>query len=307
MIDAFLTYISVEKHYSPRTVESYRDDLTHFSKFLGFSPDTFRPDMAGEDDVRTWLLHMMEQEHAAPRTVRRRLSALHSYYRFLLRTGAVKRDITRLVTAPKVDKPLPVFFKESEMERETETEQLADPDDFDAQRDNLIIQLLYQTGMRQAEMLGLTVGDIDFQQRQVRIFGKRRKERIVPLGDGVLAQLREYLDAREQLTADSSLESLFVYQNRRGAVVPLTKDFLYKVVRGRMGEVSSLAKHSPHVLRHTFATTMLDHGADIRTIQTLMGHVSLATTQIYTHTTFEQLRTAYQHAHPRANKSINNS
>lgn len=296
MINKFLTYIEVERRYSPRTVEAYRDDLRDFCAFLGWEIAEFNPIELDEDDVKAWVIHMLDNG-ASPRSVRRRLSSLHSFYKFLLRLDLVKRDITRMVVAPKVDKPLPVFFKPSEMERATAEDDAAD--DFESIRDCLIIEMLYQTGMRQAEMLGLKDSDVDLVQGQVRIFGKRRKERIVPIGEKLIAQIQRYLAAREEA---GWADSFFIHIKSDGEITPLTKSRLYSIVRARMGEVSTLKKHSPHVLRHTFATTLLNNGADIRTIQTLLGHSSLAATQVYTHTTFDQLKAAYQQAHPRSKK-----
>jgi integrase/recombinase XerC len=293
MINHFLTYLSVEKHYSPRTVQTYRDDLTEFCTWLGWTVDDFDPDKVSEDDVKDWIIALIDENHNAPRSVKQKLAALHSLYRFLLRTGKVQTDITRRVIAPKVDKPLPVFFKPSEMQAATAFDH--DADDPESIRNCLIIQMLYQTGMRQAEMLALKDSDVDTTAHSIRVFGKRAKERIIPIGDNLCRQIEDYRAAR-----NGNYGTFFVLWKKNGEVRPLSKGALYNIVRARMGEVSTLKKHSPHVLRHTFATTMLDNGADIRTIQQLLGHASLAATQIYTHTTFEQIKKTYNNAHPRA-------
>lgn len=295
MIQHFLDYMAIEKKYSPKTVQAYGDDLRDFCSFLGWESTDYNPAEVSESDIQAWLVSQMDDQHNKPRSVRRRLSALRSFYKFLLRTGIVQKDVTRMIQSPKIDKPLPVFFKPAEMEQATLMDEHAD--DFESIRNGLIIQMLYQTGMRQAEMLNLQDTDIRLDAAEIRIFGKRRKERIVPIGENLMAAIRNYYEVREQLGASDG--TVFVQQNKKNGIVPLSKTTLYNIVRARMGEVSTLKKHSPHVLRHTFATTMLDNGADIRTIQQLLGHASLAATQVYTHTTFEQIMKTYNAAHPR--------
>lgn len=312
MIKRFLDYLQFERRYSLRTVSEYGDDLRAFAAFLGVDEEAFDPNKPDTFDVKTWMVDMLDH-HKSPRTVKRRLSALRSFYKYLLRQGLVKRDITQGVISPKTDKPLPVFFRESEMEREQaigerELDELihqpdgqASPQEvFELTRDNLIISMLYQTGMRRAELVGLKDGDLDLRQGQIRVFGKRSKERVVPIGERLIDEIKAYFDVRQGF--ESADHHLLTTVKRDGSVAPMEAAALYAMVRRRMGEVSTLKKHSPHVLRHTFATTMLNNGADIRTIQTLLGHASLSATQVYTHTTFEQIQQAYKSAHPRSKK-----
>lgn len=297
MIHRYLQYIEKERRYSPHTVAAYGDDLTHFCTFLGLSSvDDFRPNDYDESDVKQWILYMLETEKNSPRSVKRRLAALHGLYRYLLRMGLVPKDITLRVQTPKADKPLPVFFRPGEItaalssrgsENDSDNEN-GDATDNQDDEASLVIDLLYQTGMRRAELARLRVSDIRFSESEIRVFGKRSKERIIPLGPQLLQDLQNHVSSHS-LSPDSSLFGLSERQ-------------VYALVSRRMGEVSTLKKHSPHVLRHTFATAMLNNGADIRTIQTLLGHASIATTQIYTHTTFDQVRQAYSAAHPRAKK-----
>lgn len=304
IIQKFLNYISIERKYSQRTVEAYRDDLRDFCAYLGLdSVERYEPAMVDEGDVKGWVVYLIEQKHQKPRSVRRRLSALHSFYRFLLLQGVVDKDITCRVIAPKTDKPLPVFFKPTEMKQATSMDDAAD--DFESIRNCLIIEMLYQTGMRRSELVSLRDLDVDIRQGQVRIFGKRNKERVVPLGDALMSQIERYMEARGEYMGSAESPSFFVCKRRNGNITPMDTHSVYMIVRARMGEVSTLKKHSPHVLRHTFATAMLDNGADIRTIQTLLGHASLSTTQVYTHTTFEQVKRVYDSAHPRSLKKGN--
>lgn len=278
-----MDYIAIEKKYSEKTVIAYRDDIRDFCQFLGWEPEDFNPKEVTEGDIRDWMLHMMEDNGNSAKSVKRRLAAMRSFYKFMLRVGIIEKDVTQRIITPKVPKPIPVFFKPQEMESALAMD--ADATDLETIRERLVIQMLYQTGMREAELAGLQDEDVDTVSRQVRIFGKRKKERMVPLGDNLCREIERYRSLREETD---------------GSFLPgIREPQIYEIVTRRMGEVSTLKKHSPHVLRHTFATTMLNNGADIRTIQTLLGHASLAATQVYTHTTFEQIKAAYQAAHPR--------
>ena len=290
-------------------MKEYGDDLRAWCESLGWSVDEFDPQQLDADDVKAWMVSMLEAGQS-PRSVKRRLSAVKSLYRFLLGLGLVKVNITRKVIVPKVDKPLPIFFRESEMEAFKERNKVPSYDEgmdkedwLEAMRDYLVVELLYQTGMRRAELAALENKDVDVKGRQIRVFGKRRKERIVPMGEQLAVEVQDYLQVKNEiLTGSEGFGTFLVRKKKNGEWVALGAATLYNIVRARMGDVSTLKKHSPHVLRHTFATTMLNNGADIRTIQTLLGHSSLEATQVYTHTTFEQVKQVYEAAHPRSKK-----
>ena len=306
MIQKFLDYIAIEKRYSERTVKEYGDDLRLWCEFLGWTVEEFDPKQLDAEDVKGWMLHMLDAGQS-PRSVKRRLSAVRSLYRFLLSLGLVKVNITSMVIIPKVDKPLPLYFRESEMEAFKERNKVPNYEEgmdkagwLELMRDYLVVELLYQTGMRRAELAALADKDVDVKTREIRVFGKRKKERIVPMGELLASEVEEYLQVkREVLTGNDCFGTFLVRKKKNGEWVALGVEALYNIVRARMGDVATLKKHSPHVLRHTFATTMLNNGADIRTIQTLLGHSSLEATQVYTHTTFEQVKKVYDAAHPR--------
>lgn len=308
MIRKFLDYIAIERRYSARTVGEYGDDLKAWCAFLGWEVDEFDPSKLGVEDVKLWMIDMLDNGQS-PRSVKRRLSAVKSLYKFLLRVGLVKVDITRTIVAPKTDKPLPIYFREGDMEavkvnqaREWNEDMTAE-EQFVHLRDYLMVEMLYQTGMRRAELVGLKEEDVDTQQQQVRVFGKRAKERIVPIGGALCELIEEYRTKKYEISGmHDGIGTFLVRKNRNGEWQAMDAHTLYNIVRARMGEVSTLKKHSPHVLRHTFATTMLNNGADIRTIQSLLGHASLAATQVYTHATFEQMKEVYRAAHPRSKK-----
>ena len=290
-------------------MKEYGDDLKAWCAFLGWELEEFDPSQLDESDVKGWMIQMLDNGVSA-RSVKRRLSAVKSLYRFLLATGVVKVNITSKVIMPKTDKPLPVFFKESEMAAFKSRNEMPAYDEgmdkeewLELMRDYLVVELLYQTGMRRAELAGLKDSDVDLSARQVRVFGKRKKERLVPLGEGLVKEIEDYLAVKGEILSEQERFGIFLVRKKKNGIwVPLGADGIYNIVRARMGDVSTLKKHSPHVLRHTFATTMLNNGADIRSIQALLGHSSLAATQVYTHASFEQMKKAYEQAHPRSKK-----
>ena len=292
VIKQFLDYIQFEKHYSAHTILAYRNDLMQFCMYLGADADTFDPKSVTEQDVREWLIKLLQTE--TPQTVNRKISSLKALWRFCMKMGILEKDILRKIISPKKKRPIPVFYKDSEM-AEALSQSLADG--FEEIRDHLIIRMFYETGIRRSELVGLKDADVDLADCTLHVLGKRNKQRIIPFGNGLADEIREYLAAREK-EFGARTGSLFVLKNGK----PLYPDFVYSMVRKRMSAVSTLRKQSPHVLRHTFATTMLNHGADIDAVKELLGHANLAATQIYTHATFDEIHNIYKHAHPRANK-----
>lgn len=292
MITSFLQYIQYEKNYSSHTVLSYGVDLQEFHSFLRKYSIDFSPKKITSEDIRQWVLELME-EGKSPRSISRKVSSLRSFYRFLNeKKWEEPYDPTDGVIVPKVKKSLPYFFKEKEMEEVLDVK--ISGGDFEEIRNQLIIELFYQTGIRVSELISIQDADIDFVLESVSIVGKRNRQRIIPLGKSLLDEIRRYINIRD---AKIGSRCVFLFVNEKGE--KLYREKIYHIVKSLMSEVSSLQKKSPHVLRHTFATTMLNNGADLNVVKTILGHANLAATEIYTHATFEQLQSIYKQSHPR--------
>lgn len=294
MVNDFLQYLQYEKSFSSHTVLSYRNDLFQFAVFLNQTPETFDVTEITSSDIRAWIMQLSEQGMNA-RSIARKVSALKSFWRFLQLRGEVTVNPTLKVILPKTKKPLPVFCKHREIVEALDRTQ--QPDEFDRVRNLLIIELFYMTGIRLSELLTIRDIDLDTVSREVKVTGKRNKQRILPLGEGMCERLVEYRTLRDQVTGLSNHEVFFVRSNGKKMYPKL----VYNIVHTIMSQVSTLSKLSPHVLRHSFATGLLNNGADINALKELLGHSSLAATQVYTHTGFGELYTIYKQAHPRAN------
>ncbi len=292
MMNEFLQYLQYEKNYSSHTVLSYHTDLQQFCDFLQISPDQFNPRKITSQDIQKWVLSLMSDKNTA-RTLSRKISTLKSFWRYLLKQGLTNNNPTLKIILPKTKKPLPAFFKESEMN--VVLDNTFTPESFEPVRNQLILELLYLTGIRLSELINIEDKDIDFKSGNVKVTGKRNKQRIIPIQTTLCEDIERYIDIRNS-TVEPLTTNLFV----RGNGKKMYPKAVYNIVHNAMSQVSSLQKRSPHVLRHTFATSLLNNGADINALKELLGHSSLAATQVYTHTSFEELYNIYKHAHPRA-------
>jgi integrase/recombinase XerC len=288
--EPFLQYLKLEKRYSPHTVTAYESDLRSFFDYL----DTRYRGIAVQDItapiVRSWLANLKKNKTHS-RSVNRKLSALRSWYTFMLKKGQVSVNPLQKIVALKPGKRLPVFVEPEAMDRLLG--QLEFPDTFEGRTFRLILELFYATGMRRAELIGLQPTSVDWSAGTVRVWGKGGKERIVPVSPALLSALRGYLSEKETLpAADGSV--LFVTPKGQ----KLYPQYVYRLVTRMLGAVTTLEKKSPHVLRHTFATHLVNNGAELNAVKELLGHASLAATQVYTHNTIEQLQAIYAQAHP---------
>jgi len=291
-IDKFLDYLQCELNRSQRTVDNYRDDLEHFEKFARSLSDLFSWEHVDADIVRDWMAQMIEDGNKAS-SVCRRLSALKTFYRYALSKKLVSADPVYRIQGPKKEKVLPQFLKESELEDLLDRQQWGT--DYLSVRARAIIILFYETGMRVSELVGLNDEDVNFVGKEIKVIGKGNKQRIIPFGDELNNTLREYMGLRD---ASLDKKSPALILSRKGERIKTQN--VRQIVKENLSRVSSLKKKSPHVLRHTFATAMLNHDAGIENLKKLLGHAKLSTTEIYTHTTFEQLKRVYNEAHPRA-------
>lgn len=290
--DSFLDYLKFERGYSQRTIQEYHDDLKAFEAFCKESvPELTWETMEG-DVVRNWMVFMMDAGRSAA-TVNRRLSALRTFYKYLLKRGWMKSDPLCGIKGPKKQKPLPAFLKESELDSLLDGDSFGG--DFAGKRDKLIVSVFYETGIRLSELTNLNEKDVDLDEGMLKVTGKRNKQRIVPFGEELKGVFRDYLDEK-RMSGISCEGAMFT----DGSGVRLRNARVRGIVKYYLGLVSAQKKRSPHVLRHTFATSMLNHHADLESLKELLGHESVSTTEVYTHTTFEELKEMYNHAHPRA-------
>ncbi|MCI5560439.1 MAG: tyrosine recombinase XerC [Phocaeicola sp.] len=289
--DTFLKYLQYERNYSEKTILSYENDLSQFERFLSGIDEEQNLCIADSDLIRAWMVSLMEQSYTAT-SVNRKLSSLRSFYRFLLKRGEINADPTQKIVGPKKKKPLPVFVKEADMEKLLSPENFGEG--FEDVRDRLILNLFYSTGMRLAELIGLDVQDVDFSLSTLKVTGKRNKQRFIPFGEDLKEDLQKYARLRSELPLSTTAWIV----GKEGSRISRTA--VYGIVRNNLSKVVSLKKRSPHVLRHTFATTMLNNNAELGAVKELLGHSTLAATEVYTHTTFEELKKIYEQAHPRA-------
>lgn len=292
MVNGFLQYLQYEKNYSSHTVLSYRNDLEQFLLFLRKDASQFKPDEVSAAQIQEWILALMQSGISA-RSIARKISTLKSFWRYLQSRSVTSVNPTLKIVLPKTKKPLPVFFKNREVAMVIEDPYL--PDDFERVRDLLIIELLYMTGIRLSELIAIEDKDVDFAAGELRVIGKRNKQRIIPLDISLCGKINHYMQMRNE-KAGSDLSRLFVRSNGKIMYPKL----VYNIVHTIMSQVTTLPRVSPHVMRHSFATELLNGGADINAVKELLGHSSLAATQVYTHTGFGELYNIYKRAHPRA-------
>ena len=292
LIDSFLEYLRLERNYSERTIVSYGTDLREFEVYFKKVDAEIGFATLDADVVRNWVINLMDEGRAAT-SVNRKLSSLRSFYRFLLKRKKVTVDPMVKVVGPKKKKPLPSFVREKDMDRLLD--ELLFDESFEGRRDRTILEMFYTTGMRLSELIGLDDVDVDFSAKQIKVTGKRNKQRLIPFGEELAEDLLIYIKVRNEAFPEGA-DAFFVLENGK-RMYPMQ---VYRLVRRNLSKVVSLKKKSPHVLRHTFATAMLNDQAELRAVKELLGHESLATTEIYTHATFEELKKVYEQAHPRA-------
>ena len=291
MFDKFTSYLQFEKRYSEHTVIAYGQDLNAFVEFAEVKKISEFADLSSAF-IRSWIVYLIEGG-MKNKSVNRKLASLRTFYKWMRKEGLIDHSPMTKVQGPKNEKHLPVFAKESEL-LPSKIEELFS-DDYSGKRDALMLELFYQTGIRLSELIGLTLKDI--QGNQIKVLGKRNKERIIPISDDLVQQIHEYLELRKEIS--SKCENLLLLDSGN----KLYPTFVYRKINYYLGKVTSLDKKSPHILRHTFATHMLNRGTGLETLKDLLGHANLSATQVYTHNSFAQLNSIYSQAHPRGHKT----
>jgi len=289
-LSEFLTYLEVEKRYSSHTITAYKKDIEQFFDFLDIENEKDLKEVSYQS-VRSWLVDILEKGNSN-RTAARKISSLRVCFKWLLKEGVVSDNPVSKIKAPKQSKKIPSFFREGQLDP-TNFDTLFD-DSFDGVRNRLIIEVLYQTGIRLSELIALKVKDVD--QYKVKVLGKRNKERAIPISEKLSGLISEY----QKLLLEKGLFSEYLFVLKNGNT--LYPKFVYRLINSYFGNVTDIDKSSPHVLRHTFATHMLNNGAGLETLKELLGHANLSATQVYTHNTFSQLTKVYSQTHPRGTK-----
>lgn len=288
----FIHFLSFEKRYSVHTITAYQNDIKTFADYLSSHFEVDELEEADSGMIRSWMVQLV-QDGQSSRTINRKISALKSFYKFLSKEGHIKSNPTSSLQMLKNPRRLPVYVDQEAINGYLDS--TLDHSDFISVRDRLIVDLLYATGIRRNELLTLKEGDIDWSNKILKVLGKRNKERQIPLSERMIHQISEYLILKNQVMKDAA-ESLIVTNKGRQAYPKL----IYSVVHQELASLTK-SKKSPHILRHSFATHMLNNGADLNSIKELLGHANLSATQVYTHNTVEQLKSIYSQAHPRAN------
>lgn len=292
-VDTFLAYLEHEKRYSSHTITAYAGDL---GQFLNFIEEVGGLDSVAEVDhwqIRSWVVDLLSQD-VSPRTVNRKLSTLKTYFKFLLKRGDISHNPMLKVTTPKTGKRLPVYLQVTEIEHLFE--RVTFGDDYAGQRDRLLLELLYTTGMRRAELIGLRLENIDLFNRQLKVVGKGNKERLIPFGPALAKHIQTFMQVRAANFPNIPHSEILLTDKGK----PLYPKAVYNIVKRYLSVVSTVEQRSPHTLRHTFATHLSNNGAELNAIKALLGHSSLAATQVYTHNSIEKLKQIYQQAHPKA-------
>ncbi len=292
--EKFIEYLRYDKNYSSQTEISYLIDLSQFENFVVEEIGEFNPTEIDSDIVRIWMSNLMEQG-MTPRTVNRKLSALKTFFNLLEKKEFISKNPVKHVTGLKVSKKLPVFVSDKEMSKILDNPDNYS-DDFKGCRDHFLMELLYVTGMRRAEVISLKDNDIDFDTCNIRVTGKGNKQRLIPFSDDTKEKIIQYMDRRD---AEIKNKSPFLFVKEDGD--PLYPTLVHNIIHNQLNNISTLSKKSPHVIRHSFATEMMNNGAEINAVKELLGHESLSSTEIYTHVTFEEMKKTYKKAHPRAN------
>lgn len=292
--ELFYNYLRHERRFSPHTLKSYEVDLGQFAAYLLQTYELADPAQATHHLIRSWLISLV-QRNLDPRSVNRKVACLRTYFRFLLREGRIEVNPMQKVVAPKVAKKIPEFIPEDALTKLLDG--TAFDDTFEGWRDRAILELLYGAGMRRAELVGLRQHDLNPHQRTVRILGKGQKERIVPLPTGVWATLDKYLDLKRAAGADTSPAAPLLVTDKLDGLYP---EFVYRAVRRYLRLTTTAPAAHPHALRHSLATHLLNRGADLNAIKEILGHSSLAATQVYTHAGIERLKSVFDKAHPKA-------